>query len=204
MTGFTNRQQKLMYYQRKRRRSLRNIPRLFQNGCFPAGMSTGSVPNAELDRPITFQIKADLAVAGVLFTWGSDVGLEITATDIIMTLPTGAVTIPHAGSGTWNLILSIRPADGAVQIWNQFSSLWRAEGLAFGGVWAQPDGQLDVGTTPVSPLGIFTAQLPRHFQCEGVDQNAGGPQPNTGDFWLNSTALFFMTGFPTPLFEGDC
>lgn len=192
-----------LYYARRRNRSLRNDPRLYRNAAFaPGAVETGNVENLDLDRPVTFGVKVDLSAPGLAFSWGSDVVLQVAANQLQLTLPVGTVEIPHPGEGQWLLVLSIRPGDGALQLWNQFDSLWRSENLSLGGSWASPDQTLTVGTGVLSYLSIYTAQLPRHFGAEGEALGIGS-QPVVEDLWLNSTALFFMTGFPTPLFESD-
>lgn len=180
-----------------------NVPRLHRTGFFgPSEVVAGSVANQDLSRPITFVTKVDLADTGLVFRWGSSLNLSQTPTQLTLTLPQGVVTIPHPGEGEWRLALSFRPGDGAAQLWNQYESLWRTNDLT-PGTWAAPAESLFVGDNVIDFLSIYTAQLPRHFDTEGELSDVGDPPDATGDFWINSTAFQFMTGFPTPLFEGD-
>lgn len=133
------RRQASLYYSRRRRRTRLNVPRLYQTGRFaPGSLVSGSVANQDLDRPITFTTKVDLAVPGLVFSWGSSLNLTLTPTNLTLTVPDGTVDLPHPGEGTWTIALSFRPGDGAAQLWNQYESLWRSETLT-PGVWAQPD-----------------------------------------------------------------
>lgn len=196
-----NRAQSQLYYARKRRRSLRSTPRLYRSASVPIGASvSGNVVNSDLDRPITFLVRVDIGSPNRVFSWGDQVEVEVQASAILLTFPFATVTVPHVQQGEWDLVLSIRPGDGTAQLWNQRDTLWRSENLPFGGQWSAPDQTLTVDASVLSDLGIYTAQLPRHFGAEGAAQLLN---PVQDDFWLNSTALNFMTGFPTPLFEGD-
>lgn len=199
--------QSSLYYARKRTRSLRAVPRLFRTHAIaPGATHTSPFTEEMLARPITLKTKINFNIAKPteLFAIGSNIVLNLASGGLVTLVWRGSTiasfTPPDTASplGHWDLVVSLLPGNAQSRVWNQEGEVARNQiSSPTFTTFADLSDDFTTSSLLIEPVSVYVAQLPRHFQP--ITEALSDEEDN---LLLNSTALNFMIGWPTPFFEG--